>query len=155
MVRPAALLFTVTVALLAAGCTEGTKPTPLERVQPLFKRLGGEPGIAKLVDDLVATVAADERIPDAHRKPFREGDAAGLKKKLVAQLAEVTGGPHRYTGKSMKEAHAGLRITNQDFDAFVGDLAQALENNKVGKAEQDELLKRLNGMRGDVVEKAE
>jgi hypothetical protein len=37
----------------------------------------------------------------------------------------------------------------------VADLTRALDNNKVGKAEQDELLKMLGGRRSDVVEKPE
>jgi len=137
------------------GCTEGQKPTPLRRATSLYERLGGEKAIAKVVDDFVANVVADEQIKEAHKKHFREGDVAALKKKLLDQIGEATGGPQKYTGKNMKDAHAGLGVTDKDFNALVADLVKALETNKVGKAEQDELLKMLNGMRGDVVEKAE
>ena len=45
---------------------------------------------------------------------------AGLKKKLIEQIGEATGGPQKYTGKNMKDAHKGLVITDEDFDALVG-----------------------------------
>jgi hemoglobin len=53
----------------------------------------------------------------------------------------------------MKEAHKGLGIDDKDFDALVADLTKALDNNKVGKKEQDELLGMLAPMRKDIVEK--
>jgi hemoglobin len=136
-----------------AGCMEGYKPTPLKRTQPLYARLGGDKAIARVVDDFVANVVADERIKEAHKKHFREGDVAGLKKKLIDQIGEATGGPQKYTGKNMKDAHQGLGITDQDFDALVADLVKALDQNKVGPAEKDELLALLGKMRPDVVEK--
>jgi hemoglobin len=55
----------------------------------------------------------------------------------------------------MKDAHKGLEITNADFDALVGDLVKALDDNKVAEADKKELLGLLAPMRKDVVEKAE
>src|SRR6516162_641730 len=144
------------------GCMEGTKPTPLTRVseeekpaKSLYDRLGGEKAITKVVDDFVANVIADEKYRPALKKHFKEGDVAGLKKKLVDQIGAATGGPQKYTGKNMKDAHKGLGITNADFDALVADLVKALDDNKVGKTEKDELLGLLGKMRPDVVEKPE
>lgn len=119
----------------------------------LYERLGKAPAIVKVIDDLVEIVAADENIREKHRKHFMEGDVAGLKKKLVDQLGEATGGPQKYVGKNMKDAHKGMEITNKDFDALAADVIKALDKNKVGAAEKTELLKMLGGMRRDVVEK--
>ena len=55
-------------------------------------------------------------------------------------------------GKSMAEAHKGLAITNADFDNLVKDLEKALEKNKVGKTEKDELLALLAPLKKDIVE---
>jgi len=139
--------------LLLAGCMEAGKPSPLKR--SLYDRLGGEKGITKVVDDFVANVAADPDIKEKHKRHFQEGDVAALKKKLIDQIGQATGGPQKYTGKDMRSAHKGLAITNQDFDALVADLVKALDNNGVGKADKDELLTMLGGMRGEVVEKTE
>src|SRR5262249_14428619 len=158
--------------IVALGCTEGQKPSPLQRaagtkpsavtVKPaetppaakpsLYERLGKEEAITKVVDDFVANVVADENIKERHKKHFMEGDVAGLKKKLVEQIGEATGGPQKYTGKNMKDAHKGLGITDADFDALVGDLVQALDRNKGPPADKDALLNLLARMRTDVVE---
>jgi len=156
------------LSLLLSGCMEGSKSSPLARpgavppttkdVQPvvkttsLYDRLGGEVAITKVVNDFVANVAGDEAIKEKHKKHFQEGDVPALKKKLTDQIGEATGGPQKYTGKSMKEAHKGLEISNKDFDALVADLVKALDNNNVARADKDELLKMLETMRKDVVE---
>ena len=139
--------------LLLPGCMEASKPSPLKR--SLYDRLGGEKGITKVVGDFVANVAADPDIKEKHKRHFQEGDVAALKKKLIDQIGQATGGPQKYTGKDMRSAHKGLAITDKDFDALVADLVKALDNNGVGNADKDELLTMLGGMRGEVVEKTE
>lgn len=128
-------------------------PAPTSTKQSLYERLGGEIGIASVVDDFIKAMANDPRIKQEHRKHFQEGDVAALKKKLVDQIGEATGGPQKYTGKSMKEAHQGLQITNADFEVTVEDLIKALDANKVNTKDKDELLGMLAKMRDDVVEK--
>ncbi len=132
---------------------ESSKPSPAKR--PLYDRLGGEKGITQVVDDFVANVAADPNIKEKHKRHFQEGDVASLKRKLIDQIGQATGGPQKYTGKDMKTAHQGLGITNADFDALVADLTKALDKNGVSQADRDELLTMLGGMRKDVVEKPE
>jgi hemoglobin len=160
--------------LALAGCMEGQKPTPLTRTatppsevkgnvppppphtvqgkKSLYERLGGHTAIVSVVDDLVDFVVADDKIRPEHKKHFKEGDVAGLKQKLVNQIGEATGGPERYTGKNMKDAHRGLGITDADFDALVSDLVKAMDKNKVPAKEQEELKAKLAPMRGDIVE---
>lgn len=144
----------VLLLVVLVGCAEGQKTAPLKRTS-LYERLGGEPAITKVVGDFVTNVIADPKIKERHKKHFQTGDVATLKRKLIDQIGEATGGPQKYTGKNMKDAHKGLEITHADFDALVGDLVKALDENKVAKPDQDELLKMLGGMRGDVVEKTE
>jgi hemoglobin len=45
-----------------------------------------------------------------------------------------------------------MRVTSGELDAFMEDLVAALDDFKVGKAEQDELLNLLRPMRGEIVE---
>ncbi len=70
---------------------------------------------------------------------------------LVDQICQATGGPCTYTGRSMKAAHAGMRITSGEFDALVEDLVRSLDKLKVGAREKNELLGALGGMKGDIV----
>ena len=75
-----------------------------------------------------------------------------LTKELVDQLCQDTGGPCTYTGLSMKQSHTNMGVTNGEFDAFMEDLVAVLDDFKVGKAEQDQLLSLLRPMRDDIVE---
>jgi hemoglobin len=65
---------------------------------------------------------------------------AKLKKHLAQFLVLASGGPARYEGKQMVNAHAGMRITNAEFDAVVGDFKATLDHLKTPDAEQKELL---------------
>jgi hemoglobin len=106
------------------------------------------PVITAVVDELVANVAADTRI----NKFFAGVDIPRLKGLLVEQICQATGGPCRYTGRSMKEAHMGMGLTNADFDALVEDLVKALDKFNVPAQEKNELLGLLGPMRPDIVE---
>lgn len=135
-----------------APVTDSTAAATATRT--LYDRLGGTTAIASVVDGFVANVAADTRI----NKFFTHvaSDTAAMrqfKQKLVEQVCQGTGGPCTYTGKDMKTAHAGMGLTNADFDALVEDLVKALDAAGVQQAEKDELLGILGPMRADIVTK--
>jgi hemoglobin len=96
----------------------------------------------------VANVANDTRINER----FATTDIARLKKNLVDQVCLATGGPCTYTGRDMKTTHAGMRITNADFNALVQDLVAALDAFKVPETDKKELLGILGPMKKDIVE---
>ena len=150
MIRRCVLCLLLTTLV---GCMEGHKAEKdrQERLK-LYDRLGKEEGITKVVDDFVAAVGANDKYPPKLKEHFKRPDVAGLKKKLVDQIGQATGGPQKYTGKTMKDAHKGLGITNDDFKALVESLVEALKKNKVGNEEQKELLGLLGTMKDDVIE---
>ena len=114
----------------------------------LYDRLGGKDAITAVVKDFVEErVAKDNRI----NAQFANTDIPNLESKLIDQICQASGGPCTYTGKDMKTAHTGMKITNADFDALVEDLKASLAKFKVGAKEQDELLGALGAMRGDIV----
>jgi hemoglobin len=113
----------------------------------LYDRLGGKDAITVVIDDFVANVAADKRI----NARFAKTNIPHLKQMLVEQVCQATGGPCTYTGKSMKEAHKGMKITEVEFNALVEDLTQSLDKHNVGATEKNELLNALGGMKGDIV----
>src|SRR5208283_5659698 len=93
----------------------------------LYERLGGKKAITAVVAEFVGNVGADTRINGR----FAHTDLTHLKKMLVAQICAGSGGPCKYTGKSMKEAHAGMNIQDVEFSALVEDLVKALDTFKV------------------------
>lgn len=114
----------------------------------LYDRLGGKSAITAVVDTFVARVAADTRI----NKKFARSNIPRVKAMIVDQVCAQTGGPCTYTGRTMKEAHRNMRVTEGEFNALVEDLVAALNVFKVPKPEQDELLAALGSMKGDIVE---
>lgn len=121
-----------------------------KKEKSLYDRLGGEKAVAAVVKDFLANVTGDKRI----NKFFAKADAKKLEKLLNEQVCEATGGGCKYSGKNMKDAHKGMKVSEADFTAIVEDLTKALDKHKVGKKEKDELLGALAGMKGDIVEAA-
>lgn len=114
----------------------------------LYERLGGMDAITAVVEDFRDRVAGDDRI----NLKFARTDLARLRKMLIDQVCEATGGPCRYNGRSMKEAHAGMKVTSGEFDALVADLVATLNQFKVPGTEQGELLAILGPLKSDIVE---
>src|SRR5438309_11512289 len=114
----------------------------------LYERLGGSESITAVVEDFRDRVAKDSRI----NQKFAKTDLVRLRQMLIDQVCEAAGGPCKYTGRSMKDAHAGMKVTSGEFDALVQDLVATLNQFKVGKKEQDEVLSVLGPLKTDIVE---
>jgi hemoglobin len=115
----------------------------------LFDLLGGMAAIEAVIDDFLGNVLADDRI----NKRFAETDAADLRQQLIDQVCEAAGGPCKYTGEDMVEAHKDMNVTDAEFDALVEDLVRSLDAKGVRSSEKNELLDVLGPMRSDIVGK--
>src|SRR6202165_6052858 len=125
----------VLVATLLLGACQDMGMKPMQQ-KSLYDRLGGQGAITAVVDDFVGNVAADNRI----NKFFAKADVPRLKRNLVDQICQGTGGPCVYTGKDMKTAHKGMGITDADINALVEDLVKTLNKFNVPAREQGEFL---------------
>jgi hemoglobin len=120
----------------------------------LYDRLGGKTAITAVVDEFVGRVAADKRINAFFAETAKDpGRLMAFKNKLVDQICEASGGPCKYAGKDMKAAHAGMGVTEKDFNALVDDLTGALDKFKVASADKQGLLGVLGPMKKDIVTK--
>jgi hemoglobin len=149
MQRKGRLAIGVLILGILVGCATTGEQRMATTEKPLYDRLGGKPAITAVVDDFTARVAADRRINHF----FANSDIPSFKAKLVDQICEASGGPCKYTGKDMKTAHAGMGVSNADFDALVEDLVATLDKFKVPHKEKGELLAVLGPMRKDIVTK--
>jgi hemoglobin len=143
--RRTVLGITTAVMLVAAGCASMDDGAMARR--SLYDRLGGKPAIQAVVDDFVGNVAGDARI----NKRFANADVPRLKTMLVDQICEASGGPCKYAGASMLDAHRGMNISEAEFNALVEDLVKSLDKFKVPSPEKTELLTALGGMKGQIV----
>ena len=140
-----ALVAAVLFAL--AGCAGNPAPPTPPAKDAFYRELGGTEGITKVVDAFFRRLNNDARINTL----FRNVDHNDLRRLVIEQLCEATGGPCKYTGRSMEEAHSGLNLTNADFDAFVEDLKVGMTDAKVPYASQQKLIGMLAPMRPQVV----
>jgi hemoglobin len=145
----------LTVGLLAilffTGCASAQAPGG-QAAPSLYKRLGGYDAIAAVSDDFIGRLAADKQL-----NRFLVGLSADSQKRLrqnvVDQLCQATGGPCLYIGRPTKTAHAGLGITESDWDLTVKHLIASLDKFKVPEKEKKEFLALASSLKPDIVEK--
>jgi hemoglobin len=119
----------------------------------LYERLGGVYSIATVIDDFIDRVMTDPRLnanPQVNEAHHRV-PPPGFKYLVTEMVCWASGGPQKYTGKSMVESHADLKITAKEWDAFLDDLQQTLDKFAVPAEEQTELKTIVNSTRSDIV----
>ncbi|MES2821939.1 MAG: group 1 truncated hemoglobin [Pseudomonadota bacterium] len=119
------------------------------RDDSLYRALGEEAGITRIVEGMLLNIAADPRIV----RHFQDIDIQRLRDKLIEQFCVEAGGPCTYTGDSMEESHKGQQLTRSDFNALVENLTDAMEAQGVPMPAQNRLLARLAPMRGQIIER--
>jgi len=125
---------------------------PAEKAS-LYERLGGVYSIATVVDDFIDRIMVDPElnanplVDEAHHRV----PPAGFKYLVTEMVCWATGGPQKYTGKSMAESHRHLKITAEEWDAFLDDFQQTLDKFHVRAGEQAELKAIVNSTRSDIV----
>ena len=133
------------------SCDDDDEPT----MDPtLYTRLGGIEAISAVTDKFLTNVASDNvinaRFEGAVANPSR---LQLLRNNLIDQICAGAGGPCQYKGKTMVQAHTGMNITADEFNALVGDLVSALDFYHVPEKEKNDLLAVLGPMQSDIVGK--
>ena len=124
-----------------------------EKKPSLYDRLGGVYSIATVVDDLIDRLMVDPRlnanplVAEAHHRV----PPAGFKFLATELVCSAAGGPQTYSGKSMADSHRHLKITSEEWEAFLDDFQQTLDKFKVPAEEQAELKAIVNSTRSDIV----
>ncbi len=167
------LALLVASGMIALACGSKQKPPPKEpaivetasdagsdapaEAEPppqksLFERLGGKEGIEKVVDALIKRISADAKI-NKRFATLKGPKLDKFKASLVDQICEEAGGPDcKYSGKPMKEAHAKMKIKEEEWNAFLLDLKGAMEDAQVGETEQADLASILGKFHEDIVD---
>jgi hemoglobin len=80
-------------------------------------------------------------------------NVADLKEKVTEFICNLTGGRCVYTGRTMRESHAPLDLTESDWRVFVDDFVRVMTQSGIRKAEQDELLALMATTKSDILNK--
>jgi hemoglobin len=151
--RTARSALTLTAALLCCGAAlrpataQGPTPAP-----SLYQRLGGYDALAAVTDDFIGRLVTDSslgRFFGGHGK----NSQSRIRQLVLDQLCAATGGPCVYIGRDMKTTHAGLGVTQADWDKAVRLLVATLNKFSVPQKEQQEVLTTVSSLKGDIVER--
>ena len=147
---------TLAVALLAV-LSIGTSAAQARTIggqekKSLYARVGGYDALALVVDDFIVRLATDKRF-ERFFAGFSNDSKQRLRQHILDQFCKAAGGPCVYMGRDMKTTHAGLGITEADWDAAAKHLIAAMDKYKVPQAEKDELMAFVASQKKDIVEK--
>ena len=117
----------------------------------LYERLGGYDAICAVSEDLLPRLMSDPRL-----KRFwdhRGEDGLNREKQLLIDfLCASSGGPMYYTGRDMKVSHKGMKISEADWTAFLGQANATLDAFKVPPTERSEVVAFVQSLKKDIVE---
>lgn len=126
---------------MSAGMAAG------QESQSDYARVGGGKAIAAVVERFYQLVLADERLEHF----FTDTDISSLKRHQTLLISQVMGGPAEYNGRQLKQAHAGLDITADHFNAVAGHLVAALSENGVPPEIVDRVVSAVGETQPDIV----
>ena len=113
----------------------------------LFDRIGGMAAVNAAVDIFYQKVLADPIINHF----FEHIDMERQSGKLKGFLAYAFGAPMNYDGKSMRQAHAHMRLTEAHFNAVAGHLITTLQELNVPQPLIDEVVQIALSVKDDVL----
>jgi hemoglobin len=113
----------------------------------IYDAIGGAQAVQAAVEQFYTRVLNDPRLAGF----FTDVDIQRLKTHQRAFIAAALGGPQLFAGRDMATAHAGLGITDADFDAVVAHLAGTLTDLGVPADQVTEIGAALAPLRGQIV----
>ena len=113
----------------------------------IYDTIGGAAAVQVAVEEFYTRVLTDPRLEGF----FTDVDVQRLKAHQRAFIAAALGGPQFFDGRDMAAAHAGLAITDADFDAVVAHLAGTLTDLGVADDQVARIGAALAPLRGQIV----
>ncbi len=125
-----------------------------DKEKSLYERLGGVFAIAAVIDHFSDALMQNPIVGKTSQNPALKewhtnslGRLPGLKFERTLWVAEITGGPFKYSatkpGKThlgLENAHRDLKITSEEFDEVAAELGRSLDFAKVPAREKGEVL---------------
>ena len=115
----------------------------------MWKAFHEEPGVDRVVDELVDRSLADPRISDI----FKSHDMVRLRRTLKEQFCYILNGGCTYSGRDMKAVHKDMGLQNTDFNALVEHLQEAMDHEKIAFRDQNRFLAKLAPIQRPSVER--
>jgi hemoglobin len=124
----------------------------------LYDRLGGQPAIYAITDNLIDRALRDPRVQfqragHEHTWAPTPDSVAQLKMYWAQFIGMLADGPQLYEGHNILDTHRGMDISEGEWLAFMEDLKQTLDQLRIPADQQQELITRVAATHDDVVNK--
>jgi hemoglobin len=90
-----------------------------------YQQLGGQPKIEEIVDNFITEIEFDSVMYAF----FKDSNIDRFREKISEHICMLTGGPCEYTGDDMEQVHAGMNISESEFnhgvDLFIAAMTKA------------------------------
>jgi hemoglobin len=146
----AAAGLTIEEFLQAAPAAPARPKEPRRPESSLYQRIGYAGGLLWLVNTLYLRVLADPLLM-SYFKHLDDQDRRWLRWHMLTLLAVVTGGPDKYQGRDLHEAHADLHITKEAFDRLLWLVQETLQELEIQQEDQQAILAAVQARRDEVV----
>ena len=124
----------------------------MQTAEPLYRRLGGSKGIASLVDDLVAAHLENPTIKARFVPLLGDPARVSVIKQHTCQFLESGGGgPAKYEGRSMPDAHRGMNISAAEYVAATDDILLVLRKHNIDEQTQKDVLWIVYSLKAGIV----
>lgn len=121
----------------------------------LWERLGGEANVRQIVSDWIDACSADPNLNFSRDGRYKTGpeDLKAIKSKIVSLTSEIAGGapPGAYKGKSLREAHKDMKITEAEYRIAVDHLERVMIRNRVKRPDSEFILAALEMSKAKLV----
>ena len=115
--------------------------------QSFFQKYGGFAKVSRVVLMFYDKVLDSDQIGDF----FEEIDMSRLVDHQTKFISSLLGGPVAYTDERLKQLHADIDISNQDFDEMAKLLGEALDDNGFEPDDRDAVIREIEARRSNIV----
>lgn len=119
----------------------------------LWDALGGDSRMRKVVNDLVDLALHHSAVNYTRdgRYPTNEAILQRTKDNAFLFLSQALGGPHKYSGRTLKEIHGSMHISDREFNGFAECFVAALRRHEVSEELIETLSKAVGATRSSIV----
>jgi hemoglobin len=112
-----------------------------------YQQMGGQDKVIEVVDNFITEIEYDAIMFEY----FKESDIDRFREKLIEHVCFLTGGPCEYTGDSMEQVHAGMEISESDFNHGVDLFIKSMEKAEIPHPVQNKVLSVLAPTRKEMI----
>jgi hemoglobin len=112
-----------------------------------YERIGGGVAVSAVVDEFYRRLTADDQV--GHY--FDGVSLPTLKRHQTLMITAILGGPNRYDGRPLDEAHAPLAINDSDYNRVGSHLVACLTDAGVPDDIKGRVADALGQVRGLIV----